>query len=111
MSLHYFLLTYTVSPTDTSSETKKKLANKVRDKIADIDVGWTKSETVETVFSGILTLTKSFKFDKREEVKELVRATFDKVVVDCEANRRSVQINFSIMVEELDSAFEFDLYS
>lgn len=57
MTTHHFLFTYSISPIE-GSDNAAKTADKVRKGIANIaSPDWVKLSTVETTFSGRVTLT------------------------------------------------------
>lgn len=100
MTKHYFLFTYSISPTgDTDSAAKA--ADKVRKAIANIDnPDWTKLTTVETTFSGRVTLTAQTDCEKREEARDIIDREL-RAVINLYNARCDIRANISLMVDGL----------
>ncbi|EPG39526.1 hypothetical protein F907_00829 [Acinetobacter colistiniresistens] len=108
MTSHKFLLTYSVSPTETTSDTKKKLADKVRDKIADIEIGdWKKAVNVETTFAGTIDVTGVTNKEKWESAAKEVKRVMEQAYRDCEATTKDVAVNYAMLLSNAGEAFSF----
>ena len=100
MTKYYFLFTYSISPTG-DTDTAAKAADKVRKAIANIESpDWTKLASVETTFSGRVTLTAQTACEKREEARDIIdrelRAVIELHNVHCD-----IRANISLMVDGL----------
>ncbi|OZY39776.1 hypothetical protein CJF43_21455 [Pseudomonas fragi] len=100
MTKHHFLFTYSISPTG-DTENAAKAADKVRKGIANIEnPDWLKLSTVETTFSGRVTLSAETACEKREEARDI----FDRElrnVIDSYKARCDIRANISVMVDGL----------
>lgn len=109
MTSHKFLLTYSVSPTETAIDRKKKLADKVRDNIADIEVaGWNKLANVETTFSGTINVTGTTDKEKWNSAATEVRRVITQVYRDCEATKNDVTVSYAMLLSNAGNAFTFN---
>lgn len=100
MTKYYFLFTYSISPTG-DTDTAAKAADKVRKGIANIENSdWNKLSTVETTFSGRLTLTAETVCEKREEARGLVCREV-KAVVDAHKACCEIRTDISLLVDGL----------
>lgn len=108
MTSHKFLLTYSVSPTETVTERKKTLANRVRDKIAELEVaGWVKLPDVETTFAGTIDVTGVSDKDKRDNAAKEVKRVITQAYRDCEATTNDVSVNYAMLLSNAGPAFTF----
>ena len=95
---YYFLFTYSISPTG-DTDTAAKAADKVRKGIANIENSdWNKLSTVETTFSGRLTLTAETVCEKREEARDIIDREL-RGVIDAYKARCDIRANISILVD------------
>ena len=100
MTKYYFLFTYSISPTG-DTDTAAKAADKVRKGIANIENSdWNKLSTVETTFSGRLTLTAETVCEKREEARDIIDRKM-RDVIDSNKARCDIRANISILVDGL----------
>ena len=100
MTKYYSLFTYSISPTG-DTDTAAKAADKVRKGIANIENSdWNKLSTVETTFSGRLTLTAETVCEKREEAREIFDREIRNVIDICKA-RCEIQADITLLVDGL----------
>ena len=100
MTKHHFLFTYSISPTG-DTESAAKSAEKVRKGIANIEnPDWNKLSTVETTFSGRVTLTEDAVCEKREEEREIFDREIRNVIDICKA-RCEIQADITLLVDGL----------
>jgi putative heme degradation protein len=105
MSLHYFLLTYSVKASESRYQ---DTADNVRKDIAKIEDDWDKLEDVETTFTGILKLTPVTDHEKTKHAERLIEEKFIPILK--EHNATKVTISCTLMVEDLGKATSFDIY-
>lgn len=105
MSLHYFLLTYSVKANESRDQ---DTADNVRKDIAKIENDWDKEEDVETTFTGILKLTATSNTERIKQAEKLIEQKFVPILE--EHNAKKVTISCALMVEELGKATSFDVY-
>ena len=100
MTTHHFLFTYSISPIE-GSDNAAKIADKVRKGIANIESpDWVKLSTVETTFSGRVTLTAETVCEKREEARDIIDREL-RGVIDSYKARCDIRANISILVDGL----------
>ncbi|WP_426105142.1 hypothetical protein [Pseudomonas sp. TWR1-1-3] len=100
MTTHHFLFTYSISPIE-GSDNAAKTADKVRKDIANIvSPDWVKLSTVETTFSGRVTLTAETVCEKREEARDIIDREL-RGVIDSYKARCDIRANISILVDGL----------
>ncbi|MEJ3661742.1 hypothetical protein [Pseudomonas fragi] len=100
MTKHYFLFTYSISPTG-DTDIAAKAADKVRKSIANIQTpDWNKLSTVETTFAGQVTLTAETACEKREEARNIIDRELRSAIDLCKA-RCEVQAHISVLVDGL----------
>lgn len=100
MTTHHFLFTYLISPIE-GSDNAAKTADKVRKDIANIaSPDWVKLSTVETTFSGRVTLTAETVCEKREEARDIIDREL-RGVIDSYKARCDIRANISILVDGL----------
>ena len=100
MTKHHFLFTYSISPTG-ETENAAKAADKVRKGIANIEnPDWFKLSTVETTFSGRVTLSAETACEKREEAREIFDREIRNVIDMCKA-RCEIQADITLLVDGL----------
>ena len=100
MTTHHFLITYSISPIE-GSDNAAKIADKVRKGIANIESpDWVKLSTVETTFSGRVTLTAETVCEKREEATDMIDRKM-RDVIDSNKARCDIRANISILVDGL----------
>ena len=100
MTKHHFLFTYSISPVE-GSDNAAKAADKVRKGIANIELSdWIKLSTVETTFSGRMTLTAETACEKREEARDIIDRELRGVIDACKA-RCEIRADISLLVDGL----------
>ncbi len=100
MTKHHFLLTYSISPTG-DTDNAAKAADKVRKGIANIEnPDWTKLSTVETTFSGRVTLTAETVCEKREEARDVIDREL-RGIIDMYKAHCDIRANISLLVDGL----------
>ena len=100
MTTHHFLFTYSIFPTG-DTDNAAKTADKVRKGIANIEnPDWLKLSTVETTFSGRVTLTAETVCEKREEARDIIDREL-RSVIDSYKARCDIRANISILIDGL----------
>ena len=100
MTKHHFLFTYSISPVE-GSDNAAKAADKVRKGIANIELlDWSKLSTVETTFSGRMTLTAETACEKREEARDIIDRELRGVIDACKA-RCEIRADITLLVDGL----------
>ncbi|WP_038342187.1 hypothetical protein [Acinetobacter sp. A47] len=108
MSSHDFLLTYSVSPAEPATDRRKKLADNVRDKIAEIDVpNWFKLKNVETTFAGEIDVTGITDKNKWDNAANEVKRVIAQAYRDCDASTNDVVVNYAMLLSKAGEAFTF----
>lgn len=109
MSCHYFLFSYSVSPTDLNNSEKVEKSDRVRRKIAEIDeLFWNKEDDIETTFFGEISLKSSDINSKRSEAKEFVKKIIKNVMEENDAFY-CVSVEVSMMVDKLGERIKFSI--
>ena len=100
-----FILTYSVKAQSILDDDKEKAA-KVRDEIAELDC-WTKSNEVETTFSGREYISGMTESDRKASARKVVVEQFLPILKKYEAKSYDVKIYCAMMCEKIDPPFEF----
>jgi hypothetical protein len=109
MAIHSFLLTYSVSPTIETNREHQNQAVRLRHKLNRVQLDdWTKLESVETAFSGVMHLSESILSSKRQEAQDIVWYQFKNVMDSLEAYR-DTGVNVALMVQGLDDVIKFSV--
>lgn len=108
---HQFLFTYSVQQSGTTTESKAKLAQKVRDAIATVNFsGWVKELTVETAFYGFIELDGPTIEAKRLDAERIVRHRFEDLCATIkEYSAKEIDIFVVLMVDGLGEKIAFYL--
>ncbi|HHQ4312166.1 TPA: hypothetical protein ACSP7Z_002813 [Serratia fonticola] len=102
-----FLLTYSVR-TVTKNQSDKDKADKVRNKIANIDE-WVKQSPVETTFTGKMYITGDTDQAKKKTAIKNVQAIFLPILEEFEAKADKVVIDCVLSVNNIKEAFDFEI--
>ncbi len=110
MPRYKFIFTYSVSPYgDDDKPRKTKQADKVRNKIAEIEKnGWTKLENVETTFAGDMWLTDDETSKMKDQAETIVKEEIRKVIDEHEAFK-DVWVHIALMIDHLGKHMEFSI--
>ncbi len=109
MPSYKFIFTYSVSPCgndDDDKYRKTKQANKVRDKIAEIEKdGWTKLKDVETTFAGDMWLSTQDVSERKIEARNIVEKEIRNVIDEFNAYR-DTWVYIALMINGLGEHIE-----
>lgn len=109
MTTYSFLLTYSVSPSIEQNRDHQNQAVRLRQKLNRVELDeWTKLESVETAFSGVMHLSDSILSKKRQEAQDIAWNQFKDVMDSLEAYR-DTSVNVALMVQGLGDLIEFSV--
>ncbi|ENB9667494.1 MULTISPECIES: hypothetical protein [Pseudomonas] len=109
MAIHAFLLTYSVSPAIEQDREHQNQAARLRQKLNRVELeDWTKLQSVETAFSGIMHLSQSILSKKRQEAQDIAWNQF-KDVMDSLGAYRDTNIHVALMVQGLGELIELSI--